>query len=141
MSLYSGYQHHLFCPTEEGCPGQTPPWAFCRGVTVCCNGYWHVSSEEPGHQLTAAKLARTISTPGWCRVCNEQQGSGHRGYVTSGDMETRIDVDRRGRELETIYMYDWVQRCGGLATTLQSHTERELELCSPVRLHIGCSLQ
>ena len=115
----------------------------CRPLenTFCCNGYWHVSSEEPGHQLTAAKLARTISTPGWCRLCNEQQGSGQRRYVTSGDMETRVDMDRRGWELETIFMYAWVQCCGGLATTLQSHTERELELCSPVRLHIGCSLQ
>ena len=96
----------------------------CRPLenTFCCNGYWHVSSEEPGHQLTAAKLARTISTPGWCRLCNEQQGSGQRRYVTSGDMETRIDMERRGWELETIYMYAWVQRCGGLATTLQSHT-------------------
>ena len=37
----------------------------CRPLenTFCCNGYWHVSSEEPGHQLTAAKLARTLFTP------------------------------------------------------------------------------
>ena len=64
-----------------GCGG------VCRPLenTFCCNGYWHVSSEEPGHKLTAAKLARTISTPGWCRLCNKQQGSGHRGYVISGD--------------------------------------------------------
>ena len=42
-----------------GCGG------VCRPLenTFCCNGYWHVSSEEPGHQLTAAKLARTHSPP------------------------------------------------------------------------------
>ena len=42
-----------------GCGG------VCRPLenTFCCNGYWHVSSEEPGHQLTAAKLARTHSSP------------------------------------------------------------------------------
>ena len=62
---------------------------WCRPLenTFCCNGYWHVSGEEPGHQLTAAKLARTHSSTRLVQAvqCNEQQGFGHRGYVISGD--------------------------------------------------------
>ena len=70
-----------------GCGCGVP--CVCRPLenTFCCNGYWHVSSEEPSQPLTAAKLARSHS-PGGCVMCTEQQGSGHRGYSTSGDRET-----------------------------------------------------
>ena len=95
-------------------------------------GTWAARSPA-SRSLLPSSLGHTLQAGGWCALSSRDPDTEDTGQVETGRQE------RRGWELETIYLYDWVQRSGGLATTLQSHTSPELELQWDCTLAAACN--